>query len=420
MSKFSIRSIKGTQDILPDQSSQWQSLEEAIRNFMGHYGYQEIRTPTFEQTDLFVRSMGKETDIVSKEMYSWTDQGGEKLTLKPELTAPVARAYIQHNLGGQSPINKLYYIDTLFRRERPQKGRYRQFNQFGIEAFGSEYPEIDAEVITLAISIFNKIGLKELKLKLNSIGSPQCRIDYRETILDFLKPHIADLSEISQTRFENNPMRILDTKVPHEIEILKNLPNIADCWTHEDKDHFEEVCSLLDSTGIKYELTPRLVRGLDYYTRTTFEITSSALGAQDAICGGGRYDGLVESLGGKPTPGIGFAAGMERILLAMNNVEPTSNAKQVYIVGLGNAVRPTVLKLAEELRQSSITTEFDVLRRSIKAQLREANKSGAKYAILIGDQELEARQAELKDLSTGDQKKIELNNLVEHIISLPF
>jgi len=198
MSKFSIRSIKGTQDILPDQSSQWQSLEEAIRNFMGHYGYQEIRTPTFEQTDLFVRSMGKETDIVSKEMYSWTDQGGENLTLKPELTAPVARAYIQHNLGGQSPINKLYYIDTLFRRERPQKGRYRQFNQFGIEAFGSEYPEIDAEVITLAISIFNKIGLKELKLKLNSIGSPQCRIDYRETILDFLKPHIADLSEISQ------------------------------------------------------------------------------------------------------------------------------------------------------------------------------------------------------------------------------
>ena len=420
MSKFSIRSIKGTQDILPDQSSQWQSLEEAIRNFMGHYGYQEIRTPTFEQTDLFVRSMGKETDIVSKEMYSWTDQGGENLTLKPELTAPVARAYIQHNLGGQSSINKLYYIDTLFRRERPQKGRYRQFNQFGIEAFGSEFPEIDAEVITLAISIFNKIGLKELKLKLNSIGSPQCRIDYRETILDFLKPHIADLSEISQTRFENNPMRILDTKVPHEIEILKNLPNIADSWTHEDKDHFEEVCSLLDSTGIKYELAPRLVRGLDYYTRTTFEITSSALGAQDAICGGGRYDGLVESLGGKPTPGIGFAAGMERILLAMNNVESTSNSKQVYIVGLGNAVRPTVLKLAEELRQSSITTEFDVLRRSIKAQLREANKSGAKYAILIGDQELEARQAELKDLSTGDQKKIELNNLVKHIISLPF
>ena len=353
-------------------------------------------------------------------MYSWTDQGGEKLTLKPELTAPVARAYIQHNLGGQSPINKLYYIDTLFRRERPQKGRYRQFNQFGIEAFGSEYPEIDAEVITLAISIFNKIGLKELKLKINSIGSSQCRIDYRETILDFLKPHIADLSEISQTRFENNPMRILDTKVPHEIEILKNLPNIADCWTHEDKEHFEEVCSLLDSTGIKYELTPRLVRGLDYYTRTTFEITSSALGAQDAICGGGRYDGLVESLGGKPTPGIGFAAGMERILLAMNNVESTSNSKQVYIVGLGNAVRPTVLKLAEELRQRSITTEFDVLRRSIKAQLREANKSGAKYAILIGDQELEARQAELKDLSTGDQKKIELNNLIEHIISLPF
>ena len=385
---------------------------------MEHYNYKEIRTPAFERTELFTRGVGEETDIVSKEMYSWTDQSGENLTLKPELTAPVARSFIQHNLGGQSPINKLYYIDALFRRERPQKGRYRQFHQFGIEAFGSEHPEIDAEVIALAMSIFNNIGLGGLTLKLNSIGSPQCRSNYRNALRDFLKPHFNDLSETSQKRFENNPLRILDTKAPHEIEILKDVPNISDCWTVEDKVHFEEVCSLLNAMKISYELTPRLVRGLDYYTRTTFEITSTALGAQDAICGGGRYDGLVETLGGKPTAGIGFAAGMERILLALGDKNSSEKTTQVYIVGLGDAVRTTVIKLAEDLRKNNIRTDFDVLRRSLKAQMREANKSGAQIAIIIGDQELEQGKAEVKNLSSGDQNQIEINELVNHINSL--
>ena len=414
----SLRSIKGTQDILPDQSHRWQALEAAIRSTMEHYNYKEIRTPAFERTELFTRGVGEETDIVSKEMYSWTDQSGENLTLKPELTAPVARSFIQHNLGGQSPINKLYYIDALFRRERPQKGRYRQFHQFGIEAFGSEHPEIDAEVIALAMSIFNNIGLGGLTLKLNSIGSPQCRSNYRNALRDFLKPHFNDLSETSQKRFENNPLRILDTKAPHEIEILKDVPNISDCWTVEDKVHFEEVCSLLNAMKISYELTPRLVRGLDYYTRTTFEITSTALGAQDAICGGGRYDGLVETLGGKPTAGIGFAAGMERILLALGDKNSSEKTTQVYIVGLGDAVRTTVIKLAEDLRKNNIRTDFDVLRRSLKAQMREANKSGAQIAIIIGDQELEQGKAEVKNLSSGDQNQIEINELVNHINSL--
>tara|TARA_B100000745_G_scaffold81738_1_gene50662 strand:+ start:6152 stop:7417 length:1266 start_codon:yes stop_codon:yes gene_type:complete len=418
MTEEFIRSIKGTQDILPSQSHRWQLLEAAIHNTMDTYGYSEIRTPAFERTELFSRGVGEETDIVSKEMYSWTDQGGENLTLKPELTAPVVRSFIQHNLGGQSPINKLYYIDALFRRERPQKGRYRQFHQFGIEAFGSEHPEIDAEVIALAMSVFNDIGLTGLTLKLNSIGSPECRSDYRNALRDFLKPHFNDLSETSQKRFENNPMRILDTKIPHEIEILKEAPNISDSLTAEDKAHFEEVCSLLDAMGIQYLIESNLVRGLDYYTRTTFEITSTELGAQDAICGGGRYDGLVETLGGKPTPGIGFAAGMERILLALGDDDLSGKTTQVYIVGLGDGVRPTVAKLAEDLRQNNVRTNFDPLRRSMKAQMREANKCGATIAIIIGDKELVTGRAEVKDLSSGDQQKIDIKSLVDHINTL--
>ncbi len=420
MAKETIQSIKGTKDILPNQSHGWQALKVIIRSTMNNYGYKEIRTPAFERTELFSRGVGEETDIVSKEMYSWTDQGGEKLTLKPDLTAPVVRAFIQHNLRERSPINKLYYIDALFRRERPQKGRYRQFHQFGIEAFGSENPEIDAEVIAVALAVLNNLGLEGLTLKLNSIGSPECRSLYRKTIRSYLKPYLNDLSEISQRRFDKNPLRILDTKIPHEIEILNDIPNVSDSWTPEDKAHFEELKSLLDAMDIQYSLAPRLVRGLDYYTRTTFEITSSALGAQDALCGGGRYDGLVKTLGGKATPGIGFAAGMERILLAMGNFDSNINNTQLYIVGLGDTVRPVVVKLAEDLRQNNIRTNFDSLRRSLKAQMREANKAGARYAILIGDQELESGEAELKDLSTGDQEKIALDKLVDHINSLPF
>ena len=420
MAKETIQSIKGTKDILPDQSHGWQALKVIIRSTMNNYGYKEIRTPAFERTELFSRGVGEETDIVSKEMYSWTDQGGEKLTLKPDLTAPVVRAFIQHNLREQSPINKLYYIDTLFRRERPQKGRYRQFHQFGIEAFGSENPEIDAEVIAVALAVLNNLGLEGLTLKLNSIGSPECRTLYRQAIRSYLKPYFNDLSEISQRRFDKNPLRILDTKIPHEIEILNDIPNVSDSWTPEDKAHFEELKSLLDAMDIQYSLAPRLVRGLDYYTRTTFEITSSALGAQDALCGGGRYDGLVKTLGGKATPGIGFAAGMERILLAMGNFDSNINNTQLYIVGLGDTVRPVVVKLAEDLRQNNIRTNFDPLRRSLKAQMREANKADARYAILIGDQELESGEVELKDLSTGDQEKIALDKLVDHINSLPF
>ena len=418
MNKPPIRSVKGTQDILPDQSSRWQDLELTIQKIMDRYSYKEIRTPAFENSEVFSRCVGQETDIVSKEMYSWTDQGGNNLTLKPELTAPVARLFIQHNLGELNSVNKLYYIDSLFRRERPQKGRYRQFHQFGVEVFGSEYPEIDVEVISLAIYIFNKLGLKGLTLHLNSIGSPECRKNYRDAIKKFLEPHFDNLSETSQDRYNNNPLRILDTKSPDEKEILKSAPNISDYWTSDDRSHFDEVCSLLKKINIDYQLAPNLVRGLDYYTRTTFEITSNELGAQNAICGGGRYDDLVEKLGGKPTPGIGFAAGIERLLLASQNENKPRNI-QIYIVGLGDAVRSTLLTLAEDLRKNNFRTSFDYLRRSMKAQMREANKLGARYAIILGEDELKDKSVIIKDLSTSDQEKIALDSLEKHMKSLP-
>ena len=418
MSKSPIRSVKGTQDILPDQSSRWQDLELTIQKIMDRYGYKEIRTPAFENTEVFLRGVGQETDIVSKEMYSWTDQGGNNLTLKPELTAPVVRSFIQHNLGQINSINKLYYIDSLFRRERPQKGRYREFHQFGVEVFGSEYPEVDVEVIALATYVFNNMGLENLTLNLNSIGSPECRKNYRDAIKDFLEPHFDDLSKTSQDRYNNNPLRILDSKSPDEKELLKGAPDISDYWTSDDKSHFDEVCNLLKKIKIDYQLSPNLVSGLDYYTRTTFEITSNELGAQNAICGGGRYDELVENLGGKPTPGIGFAAGIERLLLASPSENKPENI-QIYIVGLGDSVRATLITLAENLRKNNFKTSFDYLRRSMKAQMREANKLGAQYAIILGEDELKDKSVIIKDLSTSDQEKIALDLVEKHMKSLP-
>ena len=418
MSKSPIRSVKGTQDILPDQSSRWQDLELTIQKIMDRYGYKEIRTPAFENTEVFLRGVGQETDIVSKEMYSWTDQGGNNLTLKPELTAPVVRSFIQHNLGQINSINKLYYIDSLFRRERPQKGRYREFHQFGVEVFGSEYPEVDVEVIALATYVFNNMELENLTLNLNSIGSPECRKNYRDAIKDFLEPHFDDLSKTSQDRYNNNPLRILDSKSPDEKELLKGAPDISDYWTSDDKSHFDEVCNLLKKIKIDYQLSPNLVRGLDYYTRTIFEITSNELGAQNAICGGGRYDELVENLGGKPTPGIGFAAGIERLLLASQSEHKPENI-QIYIVGIGDSVRATLITLAENLRKNNFKTSFDYLRRSMKAQMREANKLGARYAIILGEDELKDKSVIIKDLSTSDQEKIALDLVEKHMKSLP-
>jgi len=413
-----IRSIKGTHDILPSDSSQWQHLEQIVHDVCGRFRYEEIRTPVFEETRLFSRSVGEDTDIVSKEMYTWEDRGGTSLTLRPELTASVVRSYIQHNLGSQAPVQRLYYMGPLFRRERPQKGRQRQFHQFGVEAFGSENPEQDAEIIAIAWHILSACGLnKTASLQLNSIGSSKCRSDYRNVLKDFIRPNRDQFSETSQKRFDTNPLRILDTKLEHEQTLLEGAPTVSECYTAEDKAHLESLQNFLTAMEIPFTIDPRLVRGLDYYSRTVFEFTSPVLGAQDALLGGGRYDGLVETLGGKPTPGIGFAAGMERFLIAMDDQSNVSKT-DVYFVCLGEAGLSTALSLTNELRQSRFNVMFDPLRRSLKAQLREANKSGARFALILGDTEMEKGTVVFKDLEKGEQKNIlqkKIKNLFDNL-----
>ncbi len=403
-----IRTVKGTYDILPEDSFRWRQLENAFHAFMNRFGYEEIRTPAFEKTELFTRGVGTDTDIVSKEMYTWLDGGKTSLTLKPELTAPVIRAYIQHSLGTRSPLTRLYYMDALFRRERPQKGRQRQFHQFGIEAIGSPHPEADVEIISIAYFFLNELGLSRLHLKLNSIGSPTAREAYREALKSFLSPHLNELSEISRQRFHTNPLRILDTKIPHEIELLTRAPDIRDYLTTEDQDHFSRVQKGLSALQIPFTIDKRMVRGLDYYTRTTFEISSEDLGSQDALCGGGRYDDLVALLGGKPTPAMGFAAGMERILIALSESEERweKPGPEIYLVTLGEQAVQKGQTIARTLRQAGFSVITDLLRRSMKSQLRDANRLGAGFAVILGDTEIASGQFQVKNLTTNLQEPV--------------
>ena len=414
------RSIKGTYDVLPDVSNKWKSIESYIHKNLNRAGYNEIRTPIFENTELFKRSVGLDSDVVSKEMYSWIDQGGTDLTLKPEYTASVVRSYIQNNLGASLPVSKLYYIGDLFRRERPQKGRYRQFRQFGIEAIGSKYPEQDSEVISIAYNLITGLGINDITLKLNSIGSSETRKNYKQALLKFLKPKYDQLSETSRNRFDSNPLRILDTKNKSEIELLKKAPKITEYLSKEDDLHFTEVKTYLNDLSIPFTLDTNLVRGLDYYTRTTFEIASNTLGAQDAICGGGRYDKLVGSLGGKPSPAVGFAAGLERLLLAMGDKNELANKeiKKIYLIGLGDKARSTMMKILNNIRSSGYYVEFDSLRRSLKAQLRESNKLGASITIIIGEQEMEGQCAQIKDLTSGNQESVPFDSIISYLEDL--
>jgi len=414
------RSIKGTYDVLPNISNKWKNVEFFIHQYLNRAGYNEIRTPIFENTDLFKRSVGEDSDVVSKEMYSWVDQGGTNLTLKPEYTASVVRSYIQNNLNSISPISKLYYIGDLFRRERPQKGRYRQFRQFGIEAIGSKYSEQDAEIISIAWNIISELGIQDITLNLNSIGSSETRKIYRQVLIEYLKPHFDQLSESSKNRFNSNPLRILDSKNKSEIEMLKQAPKITEYLSKEDEAHFNEVQQGLGDLNIPFSLDSNLVRGLDYYSRTTFEIVSNKLGAQDALCGGGRYDKLVESLGGKPTPAVGFAAGFERILLAMDddNEPVEKNIKKIYLIGLGDEVRSTMITILGQIRNAGFYIEFDPLRRSIKSQLRESNKLGASITIILGEKEMEEQCVQIKDLSNGNQQSVPFDSIISYLKSL--
>ena len=416
-----IRTIKGTHDILPENSKNWQRLEKIIHNNASLYGYEEIRTPIIEEAGLFNRGIGQDTDIVSKEMYSWVDRDKTNIALRPEMTASVVRSFIQHSLGSQSSLQRLYYMGPSFRRERPQKGRQRQFHQFGVEAIGSKNPEQDTEVIALGWDILSKTGINNLELRLSSIGSEDCRNRYRNALVKFLKPYTLQLSKVSQQRLKNNPLRILDTKNKDEIDIIKSAPIIEEFYTKEDRNHFAQVKDYLKSIDIPFSLDPLLVRGLDYYTQTTFEIISNDIGAQDALLGGGRYDGLIESLGGKDTPAVGFAAGMERILLAIDSLEENEKMKKIiYMVCVEKDALGAVQQIAKELRKLDVNVVLETMRRSMKAQMREANKCDADYAIIIGEEEHNQKTVQVKNLNDGNQKTINQTDLFNYFKSLTF
>lgn len=416
-----VKSIKGTHDILPNQTKDWQELEMQVHKTSNLYGYSEIRTPIIETASLFNRGVGEETDIVSKEMYSWEDKDKSIISLRPELTAPVVRSYIQHNLGGQSPLQRLYYIGPSFRRERPQKGRQRQFHQFGVEAIGSANPEQDAEVISLGWDILKSFGIKSLELKLSSIGSKSCRENFKSELVKYLNPFIPKLSEVSQRRLEKNPLRILDTKNKDEIEIVKSAPKIEQFYTKDDQNYFSSVQKFLNDLEIPFKIDPLLVRGLDYYTQTTFEICSENLGAQDALLGGGRYNGLVGSLGGKDAPAVGFAAGMERVIIAAKNRKRISpKIPTIYAICTNDEAMGILQNSAKQLRNIGYKVICETLRRSMRSQMRDANKSNADYVMIIGDDEFNSRTIQLKDLKNGEQEKVDLEKIISYFKSLTF
>jgi len=416
-----IKAITGTKDILPSEISRWHYLENLLRETFKTFNYKEIRTPIFEETALFARGIGEETDIVSKEMYTFKDRSETSITLRPENTAGVVRAFIEQSLGAQQSLNKLYYIGAMFRQERPQAGRLRQFHQFGAEALGSTSPLLDAEMIQLAYHILKNLGLKNLVVKINSLGIPEVRENYKNVLRDFLKDKKEKLSEESRKRFDTNILRIFDSKIEVDQQIMKDAPLLIDYLDEQSKNDFDVVKNYLIKVGIPFEVDPALVRGLDYYTKTTFEIVSGSVGSQSALCGGGRYDLLVEELGGKATPGVGFAAGMERILLACENEKSLilpNDSIDVYLIRVDSGLEPElkleleleVANLASMLRRENLSCDYDYLGRSIKAQMREANKYNAKYVVFVGGVEYKRGELNVKNLSSGEQQLIKIED----------
>lgn len=407
------RSIKGTKDILPGEVETWQQVEAIIRRVMHTYNYREIRTPIFETTALFSRSIGELTDIVSKEMYTFSDRSNDSLTLRPEGTASVLRAYLQNNLGEAAPQTKLYYVGPMFRQERPQAGRLRQFHQFGAEAIGSPSPYLDVEMMLLARDIFRSAGVKSFDLKINSVGCPNCRPAYKKLLIAELTTMREKLSPESQSRIEKNPLRVLDSKNEGDAKLTAHVPLMKDHLCKECAGHFATVQSTLHSLSISYKIDGRLVRGLDYYTKTAFEVTSTSLGSQDALAGGGRYDLLTEELGGKQTPAVGFAAGLERLMMAVQKGEIVQlSVPKLFLIGLDETARSWTFLKACELREQGVSVETDYLGRSIKAQLREANRQMVEYVIIVGEQELMSKSVNLKNMKTGSEKKIGIQEIL--------
>jgi histidyl-tRNA synthetase len=400
-----IQALRGTRDILPDEVGYWQQVESIARDILARAAYREIRTPLFEQTELFERGIGEATDVVGKEMYTFVDRGDRSITLRPEGTAGVVRSLIEHNLMAQGGVQRLWYVGAMFRYERPQAGRQRQFHQLGVEVLGSADPRADVEAIAIASQILQTLGLQRLQLQLNSVGNPTDRQRYREALVTYFTPYQAELDPDSQDRLSRNPLRILDSKDPRTIEIAQAAPSILDYLGEESRQHFDRVQHLLTSLSIAYELNPRLVRGLDYYTDTAFEITSADLGAQATVCGGGRYNGLVRELGGGDVPAIGWAIGLERLILLLQQLQaPPTVSLDFYIVSRGEAAEGQATVLAQKLRQGGFAVELDLSGSAFGKQLKRADRSGAIACLILGEEEAAKGIVQLKWLKTQTQE----------------
>ncbi len=403
---------KGTSDILPENSYKWQYVENEIKKLCKNFGVKEIRTPVFEHTELFSRGVGDTTDVVEKEMYTFNDKGDRSITLRPEGTAGAARSFIENGLFNNPQPTKLFYQISCYRYEKPQAGRMREFHQFGVEYFGTQNFAADAEIIELALMLFERLGINGVSLKINSIGCPHCRKEYNEKLKEYLKENYDNLCETCKGRFDRNPMRIIDCKSSICKDIIKDAPRLVDYLCDECSDHFSKVKASLDNMNIKYEIDPDIVRGLDYYTKTVFEITADIASSNATICGGGRYDGLVEQLGGPSTPGCGFAIGMERLFLCLEaqGIEITDdNAMDIFVGNIGEESAKVAQKLVHDLRLLGISADYDKLDRSVKAQMKQANKLGCKYSLIVGDNEIAEGKIMLKNMALGESKEIALD-----------
>ena len=413
-----IRLVKGFKDILPEETGLWQYVEMIMRELFDDFGFAELRIPTLEQTELFARSIGADTDIVEKEMYTFTDRSGASLTLRPEATASVVRAYIEHKLYGKDPVRKLYTMGPMFRRERPQKGRYRQFYQINAEVFGLHDPRADAELILVLMTFMQRLELPDVVLHVNSLGCPECRPRFKEALKSFLKGHAGQLCSDCLRRRDKNPLRIFDCKVPTCKEAVQEAPSLLDHLCEACRNHFDTVQRALEGFHIAYQTNHRLVRGLDYYTRTTFEVLAQSLGAQDAVAGGGRYDGLVKALGGPDEPGVGFAIGVDRLMVLLaDRAACFERRPHLFIAALGPTAQTRAFEWLQGFRMKKIRTEMDFEDRSLKAQMRRADKLEASYVLIVGDSELEEEAALLRDMKTKAQERIPLEDLVSSVVN---
>lgn len=415
------KAIKGTKDVLPNESYKNQYIEATCLGVAENFGYKEMRTPVFEHTELFQRGVGDTTDVVQKEMYTFDDKGGRSITLRPEGTAGAARAFLENGLSNEALPQKICYLTSCYRYEKPQAGRLREFHQFGIECFGATSPLADAEMISLAKQIFDELGVKDLHLELNSIGCPKCRAEYHKALKEYFSQYKDKLCDTCNDRLERNPMRILDCKSPVCSEIAKGAPVVLDYLCDECREHFQKVKAYLDAANIEYIVNPQIVRGLDYYTKTVFEFVSDAIGSQGTVCGGGRYDGLLEELGGQHTPSLGFGMGLERLQLVMEAQGcnfPEPSRPDLFIVAMGEKATLKAVEIAKDMRDEGFSVVYDLNGRSLRAQMKYADKLGAKFNVVIGDNEVENKVVSLKDMATGESSEINLDTFVNGFYSV--